>query len=109
VDAALDQFRRMHKTTHALVEEMKKDAGAVAVDVSAAVRQLQFQDRVNQRLAHVVEDLAAVKERLEPHCEGVEVDSSEVLRQFAAHYTMSEERNVLGSAEHMQAGEVELF
>lgn len=109
VDGALSEFRNMHQATHSFVDGMRKDAASVASDIASAVRLLQFQDRVNQRLSHVVEDLTFIRQQLEPHIAGVEVDSSHVLRQFEQHYTMSEERNVLGATEVVHAGEVELF
>jgi methyl-accepting chemotaxis protein len=110
VDRVLDDFRRMHGHTRQFIEKMTRENASVVDEISAAVRSLQFQDRINQRMGHVIGDLEALRQVLSRHCRHVEIDSKAVLDRLASLYTMHEERTVLGSNDSaLDAGDVELF
>jgi hypothetical protein len=80
---------------------------------------MQFQDRVSQRIAHVIETLEILTKRMEPVCANapqkeVELRCSEWMREISARYTMDSEREMYsGTANpaHSNSDEclVELF
>jgi hypothetical protein len=87
---------------------MTADGTLLASDIGNAVRGLQFQDRTNQRIAHVVEDLETLQQRLR-HGGNVASSSPAADEGFSA-YTMREEREVAGlNGEEAPGGDVELF
>jgi methyl-accepting chemotaxis protein len=96
VDRVLDDFRRMHGFTRRFVEKVTEENALVADEISSAVHSLQFQDRVNQRMAHVVGELDRLRTIFARHCQNVNVDSQAVLERLSAAYTMQEERRVVG-------------
>jgi methyl-accepting chemotaxis protein len=110
VDRVLEDFRRMHAHTRQFIEQMTKENAAVVEEISSAVRSLQFQDRVSQRMSHVIGELDALRQALSKHCQNVEVDSKAVLERLSKLYTMHEERTVLGANDSgLSDGDVELF
>jgi len=110
VDRVLEDFRLMHNSTRQFISTMQEESRGVAQEIAGAVRSLQFQDRVSQRISHVVGELERIKSELHAHCEDVELDTRGILEQLSSTYTMHEERNVLGGAQSdMAAGDVELF
>jgi len=81
----------------------------LATDIGGAVRGLQFQDRISQRIAHVVSDLDTLCTRLKMHAGPVARGAAAADEGFSA-YTMQEEREVAGLGEaEASAGDVELF
>jgi methyl-accepting chemotaxis protein len=110
VDRVLEDFRRMHGHTREFIEKMTRENASVVDEISAAVRSLQFQDRINQRMGHVIGELDGLKKALSRHCQHVEIDSKAVLERLANLYTMHEERTVLGTDDSaLSEGDVELF
>jgi methyl-accepting chemotaxis protein len=110
VDRVLEDFRLMHNSTREFISRMQEESRGVAQEIAGAVRSLQFQDRVSQRISHVVGELERIKSELRAHCEDVELDTRGILEHLSSTYTMHEERNVLGGAQsEMAAGDVELF
>jgi methyl-accepting chemotaxis protein len=110
VDRVLEDFRRMHGHTRQFIEKMTQENASVVEEISAAVRALQFQDRINQRMGHVIGELDGLKKALSRHCQHVEVDSKAVLERLSSLYTMHEERTVLGTNDSaLSEGDVELF
>jgi hypothetical protein len=80
----------------------------LATDISSAVRGMQFQDRISQRIAHVVADLDTLSARLE-HVGNFAPGAPAADEGFSA-FTMREERAVGGSNEReASGGDVELF
>jgi methyl-accepting chemotaxis protein len=110
VDRVLEDFRLMHNSTREFIARMQEESQGVAKEIAGAVHSLQFQDRINQRISHVVEELDRIKSELSVHCRDVDLDSRPILNHLSSTYTMQEERNVLGSAaQETAAGDVELF
>ena len=110
VDRVLDDFRLMHNSTREFIGKMQEESESVAKEISGAVRSLQFQDRISQRIAHVVAELDRIKAELGAFCTDVDMDEQTILKQLSASYTMQEERNVLGGVQHdMAGGDCELF
>lgn len=109
VDRVLEDFRFMHNSTREFILKMQEESRSVAKEISGAVRSLQFQDRINQRIGHVVAELDRIKADLSAHCVDVEMDDAPILRHLSESYTMREERNVVGDCQQDSAGDVELF
>jgi methyl-accepting chemotaxis protein len=110
VDRVLEDFRRMHAHTQHFIENMTRENASVADEIASAVRSLQFQDRINQRMGHVIGELDSLRNVFARHCQDVTVDSQAILERLSSLYTMHEERTVLGSSESGSAdNDVELF
>jgi methyl-accepting chemotaxis protein len=105
VDEALRNMQVAHAEMAAMLNGMTQEGSALASEIGSAVRGMQFQDRIAQRLAHVIEDLETLQGRLS----GRLPESDDPAHGFSA-YTMHEERVVAGNAEGESAGgDVELF
>ena len=108
VDRSLADLHSAHGEMKGMLNNMSNDGEMLASDSGSAIRALQFQDRISQRIGHVVEDLETLHERLEKRF-GAEAGDADFDKGFSA-YTMNEERQVAGSQEiEAGAGEVELF
>jgi hypothetical protein len=109
VDASLRDLQAAHSEMVEMLNGMTTDGALLATDISAAVRGLQFQDRISQRIGHVVADLDTVSARLQVHVGNVAPGAAPADEGFSA-YTMQEEREVAGIDEaEASAGDVELF
>ena len=110
VDRVLEDFRFMHNSTREFIGKMQEESRGVAKEIAGAVRSLQFQDRINQRIGHVVAELDRIKADFSIHCADVKLDAKPILEHLSNSYTMQEERHVLGGAQgEVASGEVELF
>jgi methyl-accepting chemotaxis protein len=109
VDESLRDLQVAHSEMAAMLNGMTADGALLATDIGSAVRGLQFQDRISQRIAHVVSDLDTICARLKMHAGHVAPGAAAADEGFSA-YTMQEEREVagLGGAE-ASGGDVELF
>jgi methyl-accepting chemotaxis protein len=117
----LDQLGVMHHGLTSSLQRTESLSEAVSRDITKSVMALQFQDRVNQRLDHVVEALQALKENLSPFrdvaCAGKASSRSADWRAWLnSRSTMNSERQVIGldsdtkqSVTATDFGSVELF
>jgi methyl-accepting chemotaxis protein len=103
VDRTLQELRGAHGQMTQMLTLLTEEGELLSQDIGAAVRGLQFQDRVSQRIAHVVEDLAAMQEHL--------LDPGDPPRPPAFSGTsMYEERAIYGIADaESSGGDIELF
>jgi hypothetical protein len=109
VDASLRDLQAAHSEMVEMLNGMTEEGALLATDIGAAVRGLQFQDRISQRIGHVIADLDTLSARLETHVGDVAPGAAAADESFSA-YTMQEERNVAGLGEaEASAGDVELF
>ncbi len=109
VEESMDELHSAHQDMKATLSSMTSDGALLASDISRAVRGMQFQDRTNQRITHVVEDLDSLQTKLEQHLGTVCNDVAAADEDFSA-YTMREERQAAGLLEiEADAGDVELF
>jgi len=109
VDKALHDLHAAHDEMKAMLSGMTEDGALLANDIGSAVRGLQFQDRISQRIAHVVADLDTLRERLADHFDTASLPEAAADQGFTA-YTMQEEREVAGLHGHeAAAGDIELF
>jgi methyl-accepting chemotaxis protein len=105
VDQTLEELRGAHFRMEEMLTLLNEEGKLLSRDIGAAVRGLQFQDRVSQRIAHVVHDLDALRDHL------LDPGDPEDPREPAfSGYSMQEERQIYGVAGQESAGgEVELF
>jgi methyl-accepting chemotaxis protein len=106
---SLRDLRSAHDEMKGMLTGMTDEGALLAKEIGSAVRGMQFQDRVSQRIAHVVEDLDALRARLATrfgHSQG----DGPAPELGSSAYTMREEREVAGGHEaEAAAGDVELF
>lgn len=108
VDSSLHDLHDAHSRMAETLSAMTRQGEMVAADIGEAVRGLQFQDRTNQRIAHVVDELDALHEKLIDRF-GADAIERATGGKFD-HYTMQEEREVAGiSGEESGQGDIELF
>jgi methyl-accepting chemotaxis protein len=109
VDESLRDMQGAHGEMKKMLTGMTDEGALLANDIGAAVRGLQFQDRTNQRIAHVIEDLGVLSTRLKTRF-GEPADGDAASYEGFSSFTMREERAVAGIEEaESGAGEVELF
>jgi methyl-accepting chemotaxis protein len=109
VDESLQEMQTTHSEMKSMLSGITEAGELLANDIGAAVRGLQFQDRTNQQIAHVVEDLDTMQARLTTHF-GPALAGGTISDEGFSAYTMQEERVIagIGGAESA-AGDVELF
>ena len=108
VDGSLEDLQAAHSEMTEMLNGMTAEGALLATDIGSAVRGMQFQDRISQRIAHVVADLDTLSARLE-HVGNLAPGEVAADEGFSA-YTMREERAVGGADEaEASAGDVELF
>lgn len=112
-EGTLSQLREVHESNRRSLAAMSAEAERLADDISSAIVHLQFQDRVSQRIQHVVEVLAAMEAALSgaAPCETSSERKEEVLAAMQERYTMESERTALDGASDTASaeGSVELF
>jgi methyl-accepting chemotaxis protein len=109
VDESLKDLQTAHGDMKQMLTGMTEDGALLASDIGAAVRGLQFQDRTNQRIGHVIEDLDTLRARLAARFGDGNDGGAAPVTGFS-DYTMHEERAVAGIGEtESGAGDVELF
>jgi len=72
---------------------LRTESEAIKQAVAAALEQLQFQDRINQLLTHVGDNLAALQARLAAGSEPTPDELAGLLDSLQHSYTMDEERS----------------
>ncbi|MDX1926000.1 MAG: methyl-accepting chemotaxis protein [Pirellulaceae bacterium] len=119
VQKLLSRLEQTHHQMNAAMNSTASISTELQNDIGRAVMSMQFQDRVSQRVAHVVETLTSVVELIDPWCS--EATAREVQRHYefwntrmSALYTMDSERDAgqatkLSSGEPEESHSVELF
>jgi methyl-accepting chemotaxis protein len=108
-DATLHGLEGAHNEMAEMLAAMTAEGTLLANDIGAAVRGMQFQDRISQRIAHVVSDLDTLSARLVTYCGDVSPELVIADEGFSA-YTMKEERAAAGLHDaEASGGDVELF
>jgi methyl-accepting chemotaxis protein len=109
VNESLHDLQSAHGEMKTMLTGMTEENSLLASDIGAAVRGLQFQDRTNQRIGHVVEDLDTLHNRLSSRFGGAAPGAFASEEGFS-DYTMREERAVAGLKDtEATSGDVELF
>lgn len=120
VEAALTRLTHTHQQMQHSLDASVSQGQAVTEEAARAVMALQFQDRVNQRVHHVVEGLGMMREALARPLQGIQTEtpwigaerSREVAARLEDTWTMSAEREVLHqntASRENEGDDVELF
>ncbi|HUB78303.1 MAG TPA: methyl-accepting chemotaxis protein [Bryobacteraceae bacterium] len=117
-EKALTMLLAVHQRTRDLLERNRQENARLAGDIASTVVGLQFQDRVKQRVEHVVEALQRLEGVLGGEHQATEPDAaSSLMAGVHASYTMQSEREAHSEAANQSASsaaepaemEVELF
>jgi methyl-accepting chemotaxis protein len=120
IERAMAELRDSHAELQQAVEKAAVESERLAGDISAAVTALQFQDRVSQRIGHVVDalqdlgrDLGKTMGQLEPGRDWT-APTPEVLARLGDRYSLHEEHRAHHVRDNEDAadaagGSVELF
>jgi methyl-accepting chemotaxis protein len=94
VEVTLQQLKGAHGQMKEMLTTLTEESDLLSRDIGAAVRGLQFQDRVSQRIAHVVDP----------------GDANDDTGPIFSGHSMREEREIYGIAgAESAAGDIELF
>ncbi len=118
VRCMLEELSRVHRRMTDSLQNSNQVGQALRQDIAKAVTSMQFQDRVSQRVAHVVETMHMLAHELQPivaMADPVQVNSRthELTARLQSRYTMDAERQVHEGQTHSTAASnecsVELF
>lgn len=108
VEEALEQFGATMDAMRSFLDESSHEGEKLSADLDLAIRGLQFHDRTNQRIEHVIEALEDMQSALHPYAGQQRNGESEALKQMRSRYTMAEEHSLEHGAE-VVAGEMEFL
>lgn len=99
IGGVLEEFRGVTEALVSSGEQLKQESLGIKSEVSEALVQLQFQDRVSQIMNHVRANIDGLPSLLQAHRERFEHDralkapeADELLRELQSSYAMAEER-----------------
>ena len=121
VTVLLDQLGRLHSGMTDSLHKTESVSHSLTQEIGRSVMALQFQDRVNQRIDHVVEALQALNENLSPFSRETSPERTQERvgdwrRWLESRSTMKSERELIASSTtsaseggNSDFGSVELF
>jgi len=89
----MERYKRLTRTLSNTVEVMESESENVGREISDALVQLQFQDRVSQIVAHVATNCASLTESLERDSA---LDADRWMKDMADEFSTHEEWDNLG-------------
>ena len=99
ITGVLDRFRGVTEAMEASTEALKQQSAGIQVEIVEALVQLQFQDRVSQRMTHVRHNierlpdlLAESRRRFDASGTLAPVDAEVLLDELEGSYAMADER-----------------
>lgn len=93
ISGVLDSFEKLMQDLHEAAVQMHHENAGIHTEVSEALVQLQFQERVNQVLGHVQQSMNNVVSALQKASDGLRsFDVESLLVEMEQSYTMVEER-----------------
>jgi methyl-accepting chemotaxis protein len=99
ITGVLDRFRGVTEAMEASTEALKQQSAGIQVEIVEALVQLQFQDRVSQRMTHVRHNierlpdlLAESRRRFDASGALAPVDARVLLDELEGSYAMADER-----------------
>jgi methyl-accepting chemotaxis protein len=99
INGVLDRFRGVTEGMEASADALKQASRGIQTEIAESLVQLQFQDRVSQRMTHVRHNierlptlLAASRERFDRSGVLVPVDARALLGELEGSYAMADER-----------------
>jgi len=122
-EAALENLQFASSQMQEAVAETRRVSETLYTEISNAVVAMQFQDRVSQRIGHVIDSLEAMNQALTSFESAEDISpgdrKQQIAQSLASSYTMDSERRAHGSdmaavavAEELapeDTGDVELF
>jgi len=103
INGVLDQFHGVTQALEASADMLKRESVGIQSEIVESLVQLQFQDRVSQRMTHVrnnIERLPALLADSREHFESAGalkvVDVAALLRELESSYAMADERSTHG-------------
>ena len=113
---ALDRFESVHAEMQRSLCENNTCGASLSSEIARAVETMQFQDRVSQRIGHIVDALDSMQAALEqsPTTSTGTAPVAGAAHLLSAAYTMNAERDVHASvvgeaAKHEELSDVEIF
>jgi methyl-accepting chemotaxis protein len=95
----LDRFRGVTQAMEASTAELKQESAGIQVEIVEALVQLQFQDRVSQRMTHVRHNIERLPDLLSESRRSfaisgalAPVDAKVLLDELEGSYAMADER-----------------
>ncbi len=111
----LDQLTASYeKMTHSLSNSAAMSR-QLNLDIGQAVMSMQFQDRVNQRIGHLIDSIVELTHELKPYTAAANAEMQQSLTQFwlerlAERSTMNSERAIVdAAATETEESSIELF
>jgi len=112
---ALDDLTHTHGELESMVARSAAASQQLADEITRSIVALQFQDRVNQRLTHVADELAEMRKTVHVSLAGLseetpvlgEARRKQVGARLEARYTMAAERQVARAEPEGRDGEIE--
>jgi methyl-accepting chemotaxis protein len=99
INGVLSRFRQVTEAMEASTDVMKQESAGIQSEIVEALVQLQFQDRVSQRMTHVRHNierlptlLADSRERFDRSGVLVPIDAKALLGELEGSYVMADER-----------------
>jgi methyl-accepting chemotaxis protein len=99
INGVLSRFRNVTEAMEASADAMKREAAGIQSEIVEALVQLQFQDRVSQRMAHVRHNIERLPTLLSDSREQFDrtgalapVDARALLDELEGSYAMADER-----------------
>jgi methyl-accepting chemotaxis protein len=113
IEAVLAEFRALAEDLAHSAQELRRESEAIRGDIAEALVELQFQDRVEQNLAHVESNIRVLHDQLARIDIGFEtLDVDRLLASLEKSFTTVEERRHPGSgggAAHSDSSEITFF
>jgi methyl-accepting chemotaxis protein len=104
INNVLSRFRQVTEAMEASSDVMKQESAGIQSEIVEALVQLQFQDRVSQRMTHVRHNierlptlLADSRERFDRSGMLVPIDAKALLGELEGSYAMADERATHGA------------
>jgi methyl-accepting chemotaxis protein len=99
INGVLDRFRGVTQAMEASTAELKQESAGIQVEIVEALVQLQFQDRVSQRMTHVRHNIERLPDMLSASRRSFDssgalapVDAEGLLGELEGSYAMADER-----------------
>lgn len=99
IQGVLDQFHQVTDALEASADVLKRESVGIQGEIVEALVQLQFQDRVSQRMTHVRHNIEHLPERLSEHLTQFQqtgrvaaIDAASLLAELEGSYAMADER-----------------
>ncbi len=93
VEQTLEHFGTTLGAMRGYLDESSQESEKLSDDIDEAIRGLQFQDRTNQRIQHVIEALEDMQLAMKPYAGSGTAGESESVRELQQRYTMAEEHS----------------